>query len=90
MSNRVKTQFDSILVSCHLRKNFCRIKRPDRDSNFQSQQVQLLLESIDEKKETFISRRLNHWATQCHNQLEKKAYSTFVPKDGGIVAKVDN
>ena len=48
----MKTQFASISISCHLRKILPQIKRPDRDSNLQSQQVQLLLEL--DKKERFI------------------------------------
>ena len=37
-------------MSWHLRKNCVKFKRPDWDSNLQSQQVQLLLEPIVDKK----------------------------------------
>ena len=53
-------------------KKLCQIKGPDRDSNLQSKKTQLLLEPIVDKKVTFITRRLNHLATQCHNQAERK------------------
>ena len=37
------------------KKKLCQIKRPDRDSNLESQKVQLLLEPIVDKKVRFIT-----------------------------------
>ena len=86
----IKTQFASISISWHLRKKLCQIKMPDRDSNLQNQKVQLLQEPIGNKKVRFITCSLNHSATQCHNHSERKGYSTFIPKNEGIVARVNN
>ena len=67
-----KTQFASIFNIMTPEKKLCQIKRSDRDSNLQRQQVQLLLEPIVDKRERFIRRRLNQLATECHNQSERK------------------
>ena len=65
-------------------KKLCQIKRPDRDSNLQSQKLQLLVKPIVDKKVRFIRWSLNRSATQCHNQpLREKVYSTFILKDLG-------
>ena len=66
-------------------KKLCQIKRTDRDSNLQSQKIQLLLEPIVDKKVTFITRRLNHSATQCNNQAERKRFFyIYSERQGGL------
>ena len=65
-------------------KKLCQIKRRDRDSNLQSQEVQLLLEPIVDKKERFITRRLNHGHPVSQSVCEKRLILHLLRKTTGL------
>ena len=67
-------------------KKLCQSKRPDRDSNLQSQKEQLLLKPVVDRKVRFNDAETTRPLIVIIS-LRGKAYSTFITKDEGIVAR---